>query len=139
MANILFDTGAFVALLDRSERNHKKCVAFLKDFRGKLFTTEPVLAETMYLLSSSIKAQINCLEFILREGAILVPQSPGSLSRAGELMAKYKDMPMDFADATLVVLAEETGISEIFTLDKKGFSTYRIHGKSSFHIVPEGS
>jgi len=54
-------------------------------------------------------------------------------------MAKYKDMPMDFADATLVVLAEETGISEIFTLDKKGFNTYRIHGKSSFHIIPSES
>jgi hypothetical protein len=90
----------------------------------------------MYLLSSSIKAQINCLEFTLRGGAILVPQSLESLSRTAELMEKYKDVPMDFADATLVVLAEETGISEIFTLDKKGFSIYRIAGKISFHIVP---
>ena len=75
MINILFDTGAFVALIDRNEHNHKKCVAFLKDFRGKLLTTEPVLTETMYLLSTSIKAQTNCLEFIFKAGAILVPQS----------------------------------------------------------------
>jgi len=136
MTNILFDTGAFVALIDRNEHNHKKCIAFLKDFRGKLLTTEPVLTETMYLLSTSIKAQTNCLEFILRTGAILVPQSLESLSRDAELMEKYKDVPMDFADATLVALAEETGISEIFTLDKKGFSIYRINGKNFFHIVP---
>jgi len=51
-------------------------------------------------------------------------------------MEKYKDVPMDFADATLVALAKETGISEIFTLDKKGFSIYRINGKNSFHLPP---
>jgi predicted nucleic acid-binding protein len=43
---MLLDTGVFVALIDKSERNHEQCVAFLKEFKGKLFTTEPVLTET---------------------------------------------------------------------------------------------
>lgn len=47
-------------------------------------------------------------------------------------MEKYKDIPMDFADATLVVLAEETGIDEVLTLDMRGFSAYRIHGIKAF-------
>jgi uncharacterized protein len=137
MRSLLLDTGAFVALLDKSENNHPRCVDFLKSFRGKILTTEPVLTETIYLLGPSVKAQKAVLEFILKGGAILIPQSADSLSRATALMEKYRDVPMDFADATLVTLAEETGISEVFTLDIRGFSTYRIQGKKGFKILPE--
>ena len=101
-----------------------------------MYTTEPVLTETMYLLGPSFKAQRACIDFILKNGATLVPQSSTSLARASALMEKYHDVPMDFADATLVVLAEETGINEVFTLDLRGFLTYRIHGKKSFTIRP---
>jgi predicted nucleic acid-binding protein len=135
--SILLDTGAFVALLDKSEKNHERCVIFFKDLKGKLLTTEPVLTETIYLLGPSIKAQKAVIEFILRGGATLVPQSMESLSSAIALMEKYKDIPMDFADATLVSLAEETGINEVFTLDRRGFSAYRIQGKKAFKILPE--
>jgi len=133
---MLFDTGVFVALLDKSERNHERCIAFLKEFKGKLFTTEPVLTETLYLLGPSIKAQMSCLDFLLKGGATLIPQSMASLSRASVLMEKYKDIPMDFADATLVSLAEEIDVVEIFTLDRRGFGAYRIHGKTAFRIWP---
>lgn len=137
MRSVLLDTGAFVALLDASEDSHESCVTFFREFKGKLLTTEPVLTETLYLLNSSIKAQKNCMEFILRGGGTLVPQSNESLARTIVLMEKYKDIPMDFADATLVVLAEEIGIDEVFTLDKRGFSAYRINGKKAFKTWPE--
>ncbi len=136
MADILLDTGPFVALLDRSERSHKQCVDFFSAFRGSVYTTEPVLTETLYLLGPGVKAQRVCIDFILKGGAILVPQSTTSLDRASALMEKYHDVPMDFADATLVVLGEETGINEIFTLDVRGFQTYRIHGRKSFILYP---
>jgi predicted nucleic acid-binding protein len=136
MRNLLFDTGPFVALLDSSEKNHERCVEFFEDFRGQLFTTEPVLTEVLYLLGPSIKSQKAGIEFILKGGAILVPQSTSSLKRGLELMEKYKDVPMDFADSTLVALAEEMGITEIFTLDVKGFSTYRIYDKKAFRLWP---
>lgn len=137
MRNILLDTGAFVALLDKSEKNHERCVMFFRDFKGKLLTTEPVLTEAIYLLGPSVKAQKTGIEFILRGGAMLVPQSMESLSRAVALMERYKDIPMDFADATLVSLAEDTGTYEVFTLDIRGFSTYRIQGKKAFKTLPE--
>jgi len=136
MRSAILDTGAFVALLDRSEENHERCVEFFKAFFGRLLTTEPVLTETVYLLGPSFKSQKLAIEFILKGGGILIPQSPTSLSRAMVLMGKYKDMPMDFADATLVVLAEETGIHEIFTLDTKDFHTYRIRGRKTFALWP---
>jgi predicted nucleic acid-binding protein len=137
MRSILLDTGAFVALLDKSERNHDRCVSFFQGFKGKLLTTEPVLTETVYLLGPSARTKRTCIEFILRGGASLVPQSPGSLARAVVLMEKYNDIPMDFADATLVVLAEEAGIDEVFTLDLRGFHAYRMHGKKGFRIAPD--
>jgi len=132
----ILDTGFFVALLDKSEKNHDRCVTSLKNFKGSLLTTEPVLTEAIYLLGPSTKAQKTCIEFILKGGATLVPQSAESLSRAVVLMEKYKDTPMDFADATLVVLAEETGIDEVLTLDMRGFSAYRIHGRKTFRVQP---
>lgn len=137
MRSLLLDTGAFVALLDKSENSHQKCVGFFKSFRGKILTTEPVLTETIYLLGPSVKAQKAVIEFILKGGAILFPQSKDSLSRASVLTEKYRDVPMDFADATLVCLAEQTGISEVFTLDIRGFSAYRFQGKKIFKIVPD--
>lgn len=137
MGSILLDTGVLVALLDLSEVNHERCVESFGSFRGSVLTTEPVLTEALYLLGPSAKAQCACLEFILKGGATLVPQSRKSLARASALIAKYHDIPMDFADATLVVLAEDTGIQDIFTLDLRGFQTFRIRGRKPFMIRPE--
>jgi len=137
MRNVLLDTGPLVALLNRSQNNHERCVDFFRDFKGRFFTTEPVLTEALYLLNATIRSQRNCIEFILQGGATLVPQSIESLSRAAILIEKYRDVPMDFADATLVVLAQEMEIDEIFTLDIRGFSTYRITGKRTFNVWPK--
>ncbi len=137
MRNVLLDTGALVALLDRSEKKHINCVDFFRDFKGRFILTEPVLTEALYLLNDSVKAQQACISFFIKRGADLIPQSSGSLSRAAVLMQKYSDIPMDFADATLVTLAEDSDINEIFTLDIRGFRAYRINGKKSFSIFPE--
>ncbi len=136
MRSALLDTGVFVALLDRSERNHQRCVDLLSAFEGQLLTTEPVLTETVYLLGPSVRAQRNGIDFILKGGATLVPQSVASLTRASVLMKKYSDIPMDLADATLVVLAEETGIREVLTLDIRGFSAYRTKDRKAFNRRP---
>ena len=128
--------GVFVARLDRSERNHQRCVDMFSAFQGQLLTTEPVLTETVYLLGPSVNAQRKGIDFILQGGATLVPQSLASLTRASALMKKYSDTPMDLADATLVVLAEETGILEVLTLDVRGFSVYRTKNRKAFNRLP---
>jgi predicted nucleic acid-binding protein len=133
---LILDTGGLVSLLDRSERRHAACVEFFSSYRGDVLTTEPVLTEAMYLLGELPRASKACLDFILRGGAVLVPQSPASLRRAALLMETYADTPMDFADATLVALAEETDTDEVFTLDRRGFGTYRLNGKRGFRIHP---
>lgn len=132
----LLDTGALVAFLHRDDHAHAACVGALRDYRGALLTTEAVLTESVYLLSRVPGGPEACLEFIIRGGAVLVPSSRASLTRCKEVMRKYADVRADFADATLVALAEEVRAFTIFTLDGRGFSAYRGEGGESFEIRP---
>jgi len=133
---ILLDTGAFVALVDRDEKAHANCVAALERWTGSVVTTEAVLTETLYLVGPEWKSQKNCLEFILRGAFQLVPSSQASLRRVAALMEKYRNVPMDFADATLVALGEELETDLVFTLDRRGFSTYRLNRRKPFRVIP---
>jgi len=133
---LLLDTGAFVALVDRDEKAHAVCVAALKSWTGPIVTTEAVLTETLYLVGPQWRAQKTSLEFILRGAFQLVPSSPASLKRVSALIEKYRNVPMDFADVTLVVLGEELETDWVFTLDRRGFSTYRINRNRAFQIIP---
>ncbi|GAB4243400.1 MAG: PIN domain-containing protein [Deltaproteobacteria bacterium] len=126
-----------VALIDRSERNHERCVAFFREFRGRLITTESVLTEAVYLLGPLYSHQKPVLDFVLGGGAELVPMTPGLLKRCAHLMSKYSDVPMDYADATLVAMAETLGIRDILTLDRRGFSVYRYSSRGYFRILPD--
>ncbi len=137
MANeLLLDTGAFVALVDRSEKRHADCVAVLEGWSGRIITTEAVLTETLYLVGPRWPAQKICLEFLLRGAFLLVPSSPASLKRVSILMEKYHSVPMDYADATLVALGEELGTDRVFTLDHRGFSAYRLNQRKPFRLFP---
>jgi predicted nucleic acid-binding protein len=135
-AELLLDTGAFVALVDRDEKLHADCVAALESWTGPIITTEAVLTETLYLVGPQWRAQETCLEFLLRGAFQMVPSSPASLKRVSALMEKYRNVPMDFADATLVALGEELQTDWAFTLDRRGFSTYRLHRNRAFQIIP---
>lgn len=135
-SELILDTGPLVAVLHAADRDHRRCAEVLVDFRGTLFTTEAVLTEALYLLGRLRGGSTACLAFFERGGAVLVPQSRESLSRCGALMEKYADVPMDFADATLVALAEETGVRRVFTLDRRGFLVYRPGGRGRFEIIP---
>ena len=137
MANeLLLDTGAFVALVDRSEKRHAECVAALENWTGAIVTTEAVVTETLYLVGPRWSAQKVCVEFLLRGAFLLAPLSLASLKRVFALMERYRDVPMDFADATLVALGEELETERVFTLDRRGFSTYRLNRRRAFQIVP---
>lgn len=132
----LLDTGVLVAFLRRDDAAHEASVAALRAFRGVLLSTEAVLTESVYLLGRVPGGAQACLEFFIRGGAVLVPSSRASLTRCKDVMRKYADVPADFADATLVALAEEMRAFTIYTLDRRGFSAYRGEGGESFAIRP---
>lgn len=137
MANeLLLDTGAFVALADRSERCHADCVEVLEGWGGAILTTEAVLTETLHLVGPRWQAQRVCLEFVLRGAFLLAPASQASVKRVAILMEKYRNVPMDYADATLVALGEELDTDQVFTLDRRGFSVYRLNQRRAFRLLP---
>ncbi|MBT8371463.1 MAG: PIN domain-containing protein [Desulfobacterales bacterium] len=130
------DTGPWVALIDRSETRHVECVQWLKNFSGKLYSTEAVLTEVLYLLNFSITAQCAALDFVLESVVEIVPANTMSLKKTKNLMKKYADLPMDFADATIVCLATETRMQNVVTFDRKDFTIYRLPKNQSFTIMP---
>jgi predicted nucleic acid-binding protein len=132
----ILDTGPWVALIDRSESRHTDCVQWLKNFSGRLYSTEAVLTEVLYILNFSIKAQCAALDFILESVVEIVPSNIGSIEKTKNLMKKYADLPMDFADATLVCLAMQTDMQNIVTFDQKDFAIYKLPKKKGFMIMP---
>ncbi len=132
----ILDTGPWVALIDKSEAKHDICVQWFKNFSGKLYSTESVLTEVLYLLNFSVKAQIAAIDFVLKSVVEIIPSSIKNMEKIKTLMKKYSDLPMDYADATIVSCAMDTRIYNIITLDQKDFNIYRFKKNQSFVIIP---
>ncbi len=137
---IIVDTGPLYALIDKGqEETHRKCLSTAKAAKSRLITTWPCLTEAMYLLGDRCgwNGQQGLWRYL--EKGLLVLHSPADneWNRCHELMKQYNDTPMSLADASLVVLAEVTGLRRIFTLDSD-FRVYRINGKDYFDIISIG-
>lgn len=133
----LIDTGALLALLDRSDRWHERCVEAFRGLRLPLATSAAVLAELFHLLGDN-PVEVSAAWGFLRSGAVTVlPIVDRDLPELAALMEKYGDRPMDFADATLVQIARRENLATVFTIDHDDFETYRIVGKRRFRILPD--
>jgi predicted nucleic acid-binding protein len=121
---VLLDTGCIVALLDRSGQNHRRCAEIVTELEAPLVTCEAVIAEACYLLRELRGAADAVLENVER-GAFEVPFRLDRASKAiRTLMRRYASVPMDFADACLVHMADELDTARILTLDDD-FAVYR--------------
>lgn len=133
MRNVVVDSGFLIGLFDESDRLHGRCRDFLRGYRGRFLTTEAVLTETLALLST--KQQFRCLEWLgdaAQAGLVVVDREPIDFRSVEKLARKYADQPMDFADASVVLLASRTGVREILTADRRDFAVYRFAGRARF-------
>jgi predicted nucleic acid-binding protein len=129
--SVLVDTGPLVALFDPSDRDHERCRDKLDQLhRVELVTSLAVVTETTFLLDFSTEARRAFLLFLSAGAVRIEPFGAADMARASALMDKYADQPMDFADATLVVLADRLDTRSIFTIDGD-FRVYRI-GRKAF-------
>jgi len=133
---ILVDAGPMVALIHADDKHHERCRAALRSLNEPMVSVWPPVTEAMYLLGFSAEAQQTLLEFIERGALSILPLGLEDAPRMRELMRKYEDLPMDFADAALVRAAEREKIRRIFTLDRRDFSIYRPDRLGSFEILP---
>ncbi len=135
-ADALIDTGAILAILDRKDRWHQVCLDTYQRLRLPLLASEAVLTEVFHLARSDRRGMESAWTFV-RSGAVQMSGIEDSeLPEIHELMSRYWDRPMDFADATLVHLAKRESLSTIFTVDYADFETYRIDGRRRFRVLP---
>src|SRR5262249_1410093 len=117
----LIDTGPLVALFDPKDADHRACHQVLREIEGPLYTTEAVLTEVFHMLEPASKGAAGIKQFVLDGYLCLLPLDQPRLIRCFEYIEQYRDLPMDFADATLVASAETLNARRIFTLDFADF------------------
>lgn len=124
MGKCLIDSGPLIALFDKSDDYHKSILKFMRNYEGSLITSWAVITEVLHMLDFNVQVQIDFLKWIERDAIEIPVLSKQHISRIIELSEKYSDIPMDFADATLIVISEIERIGEIITIDSD-FHIYR--------------
>ena len=134
MASALLDTGPVVALINRADAHHPAAVEFFQRFRGQLWSTEAVLTEVAYVLAPSLTHQTAALTWLQRsvDAGFLRFEGMSDLSRVATLLTKYADLPADFADVSLVWLAQQKRIDKVVTVDERDFAVYRSYAGKPF-------
>jgi predicted nucleic acid-binding protein len=122
--------------LDRADPSHEDVTARIDAFPGRLITTGAVVTEVMYFVFDDRDGPRTFAELLTRAHVQIVEATqPAQVLAAAVLMQKYADTPMDFADATLVAVAEELAVLDVLTLDRRGFSAYRTSAGKRFRLV----
>jgi len=133
--HLLVDAGALIALLDRSDAHHHACVEALKRIRTPLATVWPAVTEAMHLLADVARACDALCDMIADGGVQMLHVDADDMPRVKQLMQKYHDRPMDFADAALVRVAEREGLTTILSFDRD-FAIYRLPRRARFVLLP---
>lgn len=133
---LLVDTGPLVAVQKPNDTAHAACIRVLREAKSALATTWPTITEAISLLGYSFDAQEGLLEMIMQGDLQLLPLEARDVPRLRDLMRKYRDLPMELADASLVHVAERERLDTIFTLDRRDFGVYRLPRGRRFTIVP---
>ena len=138
---VLVDTGFWLALANRRDQMHARAQELLAELESPLITTWPVMTETCHLLLHrlGIDPQLAFLKSYQQGAFQVFALTEEHASRILTLMKKYKDLPMDLADASLVVLAEVTGEGRILSTDQRDFRTYRWKNRKPFCNLLLGS
>lgn len=135
--DVLLDTGPIVATLDASDQWHSACVGPVTDLIDRCITTEAVLTEACYLVGRGHARASLVLDFLLDAEVPILSLERSAVRHAARLMDKYSRVPMDFADAALVTLADGLQLGNVLTVDRRGFRAYQPASGKQFRIFPE--
>ena len=133
---VLVDTGPIVAILSESDEHHAACVEQLRHIQGPLLTCWPVITEVVWLVRAYPMAVRRLLSCFHGRPFELVPMGEPDLPAIGAILAKYEDLGIQLADASLVHLANREGIETIFTLDRRDFGVMRLARGRKPHLIP---
>ncbi len=131
---VLADAGFFLALADRNDRHHAAAQHALDALQEPLLTTWPAVSEVSNILATrrGPSFQLRFFSGALFAGLILFDLRAEHWPRLLRLMRRYASLPMDLADASLVIAAEETGDGRILSTDQRDFGIYRWKSRKPF-------
>ena len=129
---VLVDSSVIVAILDRDEPLHAAATSWLARVSGTLHTVESVLSEVAFLVPARVRSAVASL--VARGTLSLHSPDTAGCARIAQLLDKYRDMDPDWADISLIWLAESLRMRRIATLDVRDFSIYRVHGRMRFEL-----
>jgi uncharacterized protein len=133
---MLVDAGPLVALVSIDDQWHGECRDTWESLREQLVTVWPAITEAAHLLRRAPAGRQALLGLLEAQAVAIAPLGLADLSRMRELMRKYRDLPMDLADAAIVRVAERERIRRVFTLDRRDFELYRPSRLGRFEILP---
>ena len=138
---IVVDTGPLVAAALTSDANHQPCVELFASLRmnnERLVVPPFVVTEVCYLLARSggSKPETAFVRSLATEDFTIGPVTPAGLDRAADLIGQYADLRLGMVDASVVALAEQLGVAEIATLDRRHFSVVRPRHVDAFTLLP---
>jgi len=122
---VLVDTGPLVALLSARDQHHERCTAAAKGLPSPLYTSLPIITEAAHLLNRSGRHPRDVITLVKNDRLALLPLTREDLIGIDKILAKYNDQNLSFADASLMHLADQESIDEVFTVDQKDFSIFR--------------
>jgi predicted nucleic acid-binding protein len=134
MKPALLDTGVIVALLDRSERQHRRCVEAVRSLERPLVTCEPVIAECCFLLRNVPGAQGAVMENVASGAFEIRFRLDRAAAKTKAILERYANVPADLADACLIAMAEELDTGDILSLDSD-FEVFRWSRSRPFHLL----
>lgn len=130
MQKSILDTGPIVALFDRNDHYYRDIYDFMQNYNGKLYTTLPVVTEVLFLLDFNIETQLDFITWLESGAVVIIDIKTNELSYIRKMMAKYQNVPMDFADATLMLISEKLNLQDIISLDKDFFIYRKSDGQN---------
>jgi predicted nucleic acid-binding protein len=133
----LLDTGFLVALVNARDPDHKRCADVWNTLVGKVVTVEGVLVEASHLLARARGGSSAALHLVASVDATIVSLDARRMRAAARLMDRYHDVPMDLVDALLVLTAQDHSVRDVLTLDRRGFSVYRVGARRALRMLPD--
>jgi uncharacterized protein len=133
MERILVDTGFFVALGRSNDARHAAAKAYLEGCTLRLATVSAVVVETCHFLR--LEARRKFLDWMVNDGPAVIEVPPEAYPELSRTMERYKERDIDFADAALLWLAEQTGNRAILTVDETDFRRFRLKGGGRLDVV----
>ena len=134
--DVLLDTGPIVATLDASDQWHRSCADSVLELIERCVTTEAVVTEACHMVGRGRARASLVLDFLLDADVPILSLDRPALRHAARLMDRYAKIPMDFADAALVTLADGLQLGAVLTTDRRGFRAYRPASGKPFRVFP---